>query len=100
MIATNNGPSPATGVIIEDLLPPEVTFVSTSPNCTFNPATNTVTCETGNLDLERVQRSPLPSHRTVRGSSPIWPTFLEMHYGHRKYSGYTATDQFDRQGIF
>ncbi|MGP4038682.1 DUF7948 domain-containing protein [Gracilibacillus sp. D59] len=46
---TNNGPSPATGVTIEDLLPTEVTFVSASPNCTFNPATNTVTCDIGNM---------------------------------------------------
>lgn len=45
---TNNGPDPATGVIVTDTLPPSVTFVSATPPCT--QVSGTVTCNLGNLN--------------------------------------------------
>src|SRR5207244_3959129 len=45
--ATNNGPSPATGVTVTDTLPAGVGFVSASSGCTN--ASGTVTCSVGNL---------------------------------------------------
>jgi RHS repeat-associated protein/uncharacterized repeat protein (TIGR01451 family) len=45
--ATNNGPDPATGVIVTDTLPAAVTFVSASSGCAVSGAT--VTCSIGTL---------------------------------------------------
>ncbi len=73
----NAGPSDATGVVITDILPPEVTLVSTSPGCT--EAGGTVTCAVGRVpaggsqDLEIVvgvpwgERGPLANSATVSG---------------------------------
>jgi uncharacterized repeat protein (TIGR01451 family) len=47
IVATNNGPSPATGVVVTDTLPAGVTFVSASTGCTN--AAGTVTCTIGSL---------------------------------------------------
>jgi uncharacterized repeat protein (TIGR01451 family) len=51
LTATNNGPSPVTGVVITDTLPGGVTFVSATPSqgppCTLTGST--VTCNSGSL---------------------------------------------------
>ncbi|MBI1760163.1 MAG: DUF11 domain-containing protein [Acidobacteria bacterium] len=54
--ATNNGPSPATGVVVTDTLPAAVTFDvasfaigATGQSCGYNGETRTVTCNIGNL---------------------------------------------------
>jgi uncharacterized repeat protein (TIGR01451 family) len=47
---TNHGPSDATGIVVTDILPPGVTFQSSSPGtptCTY--AGNSVTCNLGEL---------------------------------------------------
>jgi uncharacterized repeat protein (TIGR01451 family) len=41
---TNNGPDPATGVVVNDSLPSSVAFVSASPDCTYIQPTHTVMC--------------------------------------------------------
>ncbi len=73
----NAGPSDATGVVITDVLPPQVVFVSASPGCT--EAGGTVTCTVGTVpagssqDLEIVvgvpwgERGPLANSATVSG---------------------------------
>ncbi|WP_332960332.1 DUF4347 domain-containing protein, partial [Microcoleus sp. AR_TQ3_B6] len=43
IISTNNGPSSAQSVLIQDPLPPALNFVSADNGGTFNPATRTVT---------------------------------------------------------
>ena len=43
IISTNNGPSSAQSVLIQDPLPPALTFVSADNGGTFNPVTKTVT---------------------------------------------------------
>jgi uncharacterized repeat protein (TIGR01451 family) len=48
LTATNNGPGSATGVTINDPLPADVMFVSTSAG-TFNSSTDTLTDAVGNL---------------------------------------------------
>src|SRR5439155_13099654 len=45
---TNNGPSRATGVVITDLLPPELTATSASLGCTVT--SHLVTCPVGSLE--------------------------------------------------
>ncbi len=47
--ATNNGPDPATGVVVEDTLPAGVEFVSASASQGTCAGTATVTCEVGDL---------------------------------------------------
>ncbi len=50
LTATNHGPSDATGVVVTDILPPGVTFQSSTPGtptCTY--AGNSVTCNLGDL---------------------------------------------------
>jgi uncharacterized repeat protein (TIGR01451 family) len=44
---SNNGPANATGVVLTDTLPADVTFVSASTGC--SPSGNTITCNIGNL---------------------------------------------------
>jgi uncharacterized repeat protein (TIGR01451 family) len=44
---SNNGPDPATGVVLTDTLPPSVTFGSATSPCT--QASGTVTCNLGSL---------------------------------------------------
>lgn len=45
----NDGPSPATNVVVEDELPTGVEFVSAAAGCTYAAATRTVTCERATL---------------------------------------------------
>jgi uncharacterized repeat protein (TIGR01451 family) len=47
VVATNNGPAPATGVVVHDTLPTNSTFVSASAGCA--QAAGVVTCTVGNL---------------------------------------------------
>ncbi|HEY2666660.1 MAG TPA: SBBP repeat-containing protein [Actinomycetota bacterium] len=47
LTTTDNGPSPATGVTVTDLLPAAETFASASPGCTNT--SGTVVCTMGNL---------------------------------------------------
>jgi len=47
LVVTNYGPQAATGVKLEDSLPPQVTFVSASPGCTAGKGA--VTCDIGAL---------------------------------------------------
>lgn len=51
LVATNNGPSAATGVTVTDILPAGYTYVSTSPTTgvSYNSSTNTLTWSIGNL---------------------------------------------------
>ena len=53
LTVTNNGPDAAPGVIVQDSLPPEVTFVTSTLPCTANsppPGTGqTLTCTVGDL---------------------------------------------------
>ncbi|MCA1834726.1 MAG: DUF11 domain-containing protein, partial [Actinobacteria bacterium] len=46
---TNNGPSPAVNVVLTEVLPAGVDFVSASTGCTFDAATRVVTCSLGTL---------------------------------------------------
>ncbi|MGB8644463.1 MAG: DUF11 domain-containing protein, partial [Anaerolineae bacterium] len=52
---TNNGPSTAQNIVITDPLPPQVSYLSVSPqsgsnwNCTYNAKTRTVTCTISSL---------------------------------------------------
>ena len=46
---TNNGPDPATGVILTDDLPDSAAFVSASPQCMYIQANHTVVCSLGTL---------------------------------------------------
>ncbi|WP_345325289.1 putative Ig domain-containing protein, partial [Novipirellula rosea] len=45
---TNNGPYPAENVVLTNLLPAGVQFVSASPSCSYG--TGIITCEIGDLD--------------------------------------------------
>lgn len=47
LVATNNGPAAATGVVVKDTLPSNSTFVSASAGCAN--AAGVVTCTVGNL---------------------------------------------------
>ncbi len=50
LVATNNGPDDATGVVIDDTLPAGTTFESADPGCTpSGTATVVVRCAIGNL---------------------------------------------------
>ena len=49
VVATNNGPNPATGVTLTDTLPGTVTFVSATPSETCTETGGVVTCAIGNL---------------------------------------------------
>jgi uncharacterized repeat protein (TIGR01451 family) len=49
LTAKNNGPSPATGVVVTDTLPPNVTWVSSTPSQGACSGTTTVTCNLGGL---------------------------------------------------
>jgi RHS repeat-associated protein/uncharacterized repeat protein (TIGR01451 family) len=60
--ATNNGPDPATGVVITDTLPAAVTFVSASSGCTVSGTT--VACGIGNL------ASGQQAARTITATAP------------------------------
>jgi uncharacterized repeat protein (TIGR01451 family) len=47
---SNAGPSPATGVIVTDVIPPGTTFVSATPSQGSCSGTSTVTCNLGTLN--------------------------------------------------
>jgi len=49
LTATNNGPSPATNVIVTDTLPPSLQFVSATPSQGTCNASSPVTCNLGSL---------------------------------------------------
>jgi uncharacterized repeat protein (TIGR01451 family) len=50
LTATNHGPSDASGIVVTDILPPGVTFQSSSPGTpTCTHAGNSVTCNLGDL---------------------------------------------------
>ncbi len=51
LLVTNYGPDPATGVMVQDILPTSVTFVS-APGCT--EAAGMVTCDVGDLAVDGV----------------------------------------------
>jgi uncharacterized protein (TIGR03437 family) len=66
--ATNDGPSPATGVLVSDTLPTGMTFVSATPSqgsCAHN--SGVVTCNLGNLDKQKSATITLIVTPTVVG---------------------------------
>src|SRR5213080_954365 len=48
---TNNGPSPATNVIVTDTLPPGVNFISSTPNQGLCTGATTVICNLGSMSI-------------------------------------------------
>ena len=70
VIATNQGPSDATGVVISDALPPGLTFVSATPSAgSYNEGSGRWTLDPLNASGTLCSRSPHESHRP--GTSPI-----------------------------
>ncbi|MDQ6802230.1 MAG: right-handed parallel beta-helix repeat-containing protein, partial [Acidobacteriota bacterium] len=63
--ATNNGPDPATGVILTDALPSAVTFMSASSGCSLSGST--VTCIIGDLAVSA------QATRTIAVTAPPSP---------------------------
>jgi uncharacterized repeat protein (TIGR01451 family) len=49
LTVTNLGPHTGRSVVVVDVLPTQVTFVSASSGCTYNSGTRTVTCAIGSL---------------------------------------------------
>lgn len=45
----NDGPDTATGVVVTDVLPPQVRYVGNDAGCTYDLASHTVTCALGDL---------------------------------------------------
>jgi len=61
---TNIGPAKALNVVIQDTLPPQVTFVSASPECGA-PVAGVVTCNMGTLQFEEVKQV------TIKVTTPV-----------------------------
>ena len=66
IVVTNNGPSEATGLIITDTLPADVTFDSASPACARS--NGIVTCSFGNLAVGRQETVTIDVTTTQPGT--------------------------------
>jgi uncharacterized repeat protein (TIGR01451 family) len=64
LVAANNGPGAATGVVVTNAIEPGVTFIWASPGCTF--ASATVSCDIGTLEAGANARRTV----VVRPGSP------------------------------
>lgn len=64
---TNNGPANATGVVMTDTLPAEISFASASAGCTLTAST--VTCAIGNLNAGATATVTIIATATTAGTA-------------------------------
>jgi uncharacterized repeat protein (TIGR01451 family) len=49
VVVSNLSPGTATGVVLQDVLPTQMSFVSASDECTYNTTTRVITCNLGSI---------------------------------------------------
>ena len=97
---TNNGPLPATGVVVTDVLPAGVTFVSANSNAgTVSEASGTVTGNVGNLAVSGTATITIivtvPSSRTtsISNTATITGNEFDTNSANNTSSSATAVTQ-------
>ncbi len=68
ILVANNGPNTATGVLLSDMLPQTVTFVSATPSTGSCRGTTTVSCALGTLAINRAAQVIIVVTPTQAGS--------------------------------
>ncbi len=67
--AANNGPSVAQNVVLTDVLPATVSFVSASPECVYAPGPHSVTCTYAGATAVGASRSATVNTTVVAGAT-------------------------------